>query len=81
MEQALPVRSEWLNFNRLRMRVERTVPLGPYNLLLCGKGVHGTRARERCETAVSGSRRAEMTCHEFSCIFGIFLSGHAPNLW
>ena len=38
MEQALPVRSEWLNFNRLRMRVERTVPLGPYNLLLCGKG-------------------------------------------
>lgn len=39
MEQALPVRSEWLNFNRLRMRVERTLPIGPYNLMLCGKGV------------------------------------------
>ena len=38
MEQALPVRSEWLNFNRLRIRGERTVPLGPYSLLLCGKG-------------------------------------------
>ena len=38
MEQALPVRSEWLNFNRLRIRGERTVPLGPYKLLLCGKG-------------------------------------------
>jgi len=38
MEQALPARSEWLNFNRLRIRGERTVPLGPYKLLLCGKG-------------------------------------------
>ena len=38
MEQALPVRSEWLNFNRLRIRGERTVPMGPYKLLLCGKG-------------------------------------------
>ena len=42
MEQALPVRSEWLNFNRLRIRGERTVPMGPYKLLLCGKGASVT---------------------------------------
>lgn len=38
MEQALPLRSDWLNFNRFRARAEHTVPLGPYRLLLCGKG-------------------------------------------
>lgn len=38
MEQALPLRSEWLNFNRFQARAEHTVPLGRYRLLLCGKG-------------------------------------------
>jgi hypothetical protein len=38
MEQALPLRADWLNFNRFRARAEHTVPMGPYRLLLCGKG-------------------------------------------
>ena len=38
MEQALPLRANWLNFNRFRARAEHTLPLGPYRLLLCGKG-------------------------------------------
>ena len=28
LEQALPLRKSWLNFNRARARVERAVPLG-----------------------------------------------------
>ena len=38
MEQALPLRADWLNFNRFRARAEHTIPMGPYRLLLCGKG-------------------------------------------
>ncbi len=40
MEQALPLRANWLNFNRFRARAEHTLPLGRkgYRLLLCGKG-------------------------------------------
>eukprot|EP00873_Tetraselmis_striata_P003069 jgi/Tetstr1/423333/TSEL_014031.t1 len=37
MEQALPLRSEWLNFNRFRLRAERTTRVGPWKLYLCGK--------------------------------------------
>lgn len=38
MEQALPLRANWLNFNRFRARAEHAVPLGRYALQLCGKG-------------------------------------------
>lgn len=43
MEQALPLRADWLNFNRFRARAEHTVPMGPYRLLLCGKGARRPR--------------------------------------
>ena len=39
MEQALAIQADWLNFNRFRLRSEHTLPLGPYRLMLCGKGV------------------------------------------
>ncbi len=42
MEQALPLKSDWLNFNRFRARAEHTMPFGPYRLLLCGKGAGST---------------------------------------
>ena len=29
MEQAVPLQGDWLNFNRLTLRAERTVPIGP----------------------------------------------------
>ena len=29
MEQALPLQRSWLNFNRLRIRADRTIPLAP----------------------------------------------------
>lgn len=38
MEQAFPLRPEWVNFNRLRARAERTVPLGLMRLALSAKG-------------------------------------------
>lgn len=38
MEQAVPLRPEWVNFNRLRARAERTVPLGLMRLALSAKG-------------------------------------------
>eukprot|EP00878_Enallax_costatus_P045674 GHUV01055122.1.p1 GENE.GHUV01055122.1~~GHUV01055122.1.p1 ORF type:complete len:135 (+),score=31.18 GHUV01055122.1:556-960(+) len=37
LEQALPLHSSWLNFNRLRVRAEQPVPLGPFTLNLRGK--------------------------------------------
>jgi len=41
VEQALPVQPAWLNFNRLRLRAERSVPLGAgVSAQLCGKGAH-----------------------------------------
>ena len=30
MEQALPLQSDWLNFNRFTLRAEKTIPLGPF---------------------------------------------------
>ena len=39
VEQALPVQPAWLNFNRLRLRAERSVPLGGgVSAQLCAKG-------------------------------------------
>jgi outer membrane protein insertion porin family len=38
MEQAVPLREDWLNFNRLSVRGEKTVPVGPLRMWLCGKG-------------------------------------------
>ena len=29
MEQSVPLRSDWLNFNRFTLRAEKTLPLGP----------------------------------------------------
>ena len=53
MEQALPLRADWLNFNRFRARAEHTVPMGPYRLLLCGKGAWPSCHLEGCpETGV-----------------------------
>ena len=41
VEQALPVQPAWLNFNRLRLRAERSVPIGAgVSAQLCGKGAH-----------------------------------------
>lgn len=37
LEQALPLHSSWLNFNRLRIRAEQPVPFGPFTLNLRGK--------------------------------------------
>ena len=30
LEQALPLQSDWLNFNRFTLRAEKTIPLGPF---------------------------------------------------
>ena len=38
MEQAIPLRREWLNFNRLRVRCARTVHMGPLRLVMSGNG-------------------------------------------
>ena len=39
MEQALPLQRSWLNFNRLRIRADRTIPLAPrLKLLASAKG-------------------------------------------
>lgn len=38
MEQAVPLKQDWLNFNRFRLRGEKTVPIGPLQLVVCGKG-------------------------------------------
>ena len=40
IEQAVPVLANWLNFNRIHGRAERTFPLlkSPFKLRLCGKG-------------------------------------------
>ena len=39
VEQALPVQPSWLNFNRLRLRAERSLPLGAgVSAQLCAKG-------------------------------------------
>ena len=38
MEQAVPLRRDWLNFNRFRARAEKVVPAGPLRLLACVKG-------------------------------------------
>lgn len=37
LEQALPLHPSWLNFNRLRLRLEQPISLGPLNLTLRGK--------------------------------------------
>ncbi|KAF8072573.1 OEP80 [Scenedesmus sp. PABB004] len=37
LEQALPLHPAWLNFNRLRLRLEQPVSLGPLTLSLRGK--------------------------------------------
>uniref|UniRef100_A0A383VQ38 Bacterial surface antigen (D15) domain-containing protein n=1 Tax=Tetradesmus obliquus TaxID=3088 RepID=A0A383VQ38_TETOB len=37
LEQALPLHPAWLNFNRLRLRLEQPVTLGPLTLQLRGK--------------------------------------------
>lgn len=43
LEQSLPVRQEWLNFSRLRLRVERPLQFGPVTLNMKGRagGVYG----------------------------------------
>ncbi|GAB4822487.1 hypothetical protein N2152v2_009533 [Parachlorella kessleri] len=38
MEQAVPIRQDYLNFNRLALRAEKGLPLGPASLWVCGKG-------------------------------------------
>ena len=39
MEQAIPLQHSWLNFNRLRIRADRTIPLAPrLKLLASAKG-------------------------------------------
>ena len=43
VEQALPVQPSWLNFNRVRLRAERSVPLGAgMSAQLCAKGAART---------------------------------------
>jgi outer membrane protein insertion porin family len=37
LEQSLPFHRDWLNFNRLRLRMEQPVQLGPLTLNLRGK--------------------------------------------
>ncbi|KAK3280296.1 Outer envelope protein 80, chloroplastic [Cymbomonas tetramitiformis] len=37
-EQALPLKPDWLNFNRMQVRADRTIRLGPARLSLLGKG-------------------------------------------
>jgi outer membrane protein insertion porin family len=37
LEQALPLHPSWLNFNRLRLRLEQPVQMGPLTLQLRGK--------------------------------------------
>lgn len=29
MEQALPLQTDWLNFNRFTLRADKSLPLGP----------------------------------------------------
>lgn len=38
MEQAVPLRPDWLNFNRFTLRADKAVPVGPARLRLSGKG-------------------------------------------
>ncbi|KAI7843074.1 hypothetical protein COHA_003245 [Chlorella ohadii] len=38
MEQALPLQSDWLNFNRFTLRAEKTLPIGPLRAWVRGKG-------------------------------------------
>lgn len=52
VEQALPVQPAWLNFNRLRLRAERSVPIGAgVSAQLCGKGAHPPPPVPRLQTA------------------------------
>jgi outer membrane protein insertion porin family len=37
LEQALPLHPSWLNFNRLRLRLEQPIQMGPLTLQLRGK--------------------------------------------
>lgn len=37
LEQALPVKRDWLNFNRLRLRLDQPVQMGPLQLTFRGK--------------------------------------------
>lgn len=38
MEQAIPLSRDWLNFNRFRVRAEKTVPVGPCQVVVAAKG-------------------------------------------
>jgi hypothetical protein len=38
MEQAVPIRQDYLNFNRLTVRAETAVPLGPARWVWHGSG-------------------------------------------
>lgn len=38
MEQAIPLSREWLNFNRFRVRAEKTVPVGRCQVVVAAKG-------------------------------------------
>ncbi|RMZ55639.1 hypothetical protein APUTEX25_000222 [Auxenochlorella protothecoides] len=38
MEQALPLQTDWLNFNRFTLRADKSLPLGPMKLWFSGKG-------------------------------------------
>jgi hypothetical protein len=75
VEQALPVQPTWLNFNRLRLRAERSVPLGAgVSAQLCGKGAPPPAPRLQTAAAMSGcmSRTCFPTpmlaCLEVACI-------------
>lgn len=38
MEQAVPLRPDWLNFNRFTVRADKAVPVGPIRIRVSAKG-------------------------------------------
>ena len=62
MEQALPLKSDWLNFNRFRARAEHTMPFGPYRLLLCGKGAGSTTLLSSVLTLIGCPQHCDHIC-------------------
>jgi len=56
MEQALPLQSEWLNFNRMRVRIDQPLPLGggaSLHVRWVGMGLRVVLACQTCAPASS----------------------------
>lgn len=68
VEQALPVQPAWLNFNRLRLRAERSLPLGAgVSAQLCAKGAAYFRALTCVNEGVEHSGPVEVADDQLAC--------------